>query len=71
MRILLLVERFYFRTNTQCILVTVIPCSSRFVNMCLRQVSLLSPATRDTRHHLVQGGVRCLYGLVGGFLFVW
>jgi hypothetical protein len=42
MRILLLVGGFDFSPSSQCILVSVIPSCFRFVNMCLRQTSLLS-----------------------------
>jgi hypothetical protein len=48
MRMLLVVDSFDFRPSSQCILVSVIPSCLCFVNMCLRQVSLLSGATRDT-----------------------
>jgi hypothetical protein len=42
MRIFLLVESFDFRPSSQCILVSVISSFFRTVNMCLRQISLMS-----------------------------
>jgi hypothetical protein len=62
MGIMLLVESFDFSSSSQCILVSVIPSCFRFVNMCLRQLILLSRC--NPRYSTTSSSGRCT-------LFIW
>jgi hypothetical protein len=63
-RILLLADSFDFHPSSQ-----YSESHSQLLPSC--KYVFVPGAARDTLHLLIEEGVRCLYGLVGRFLFMW